>query len=175
MRFDNRRIATTLAAVAAILCACQARSDNTGDSSASVQPAAPAETSRPASPGTAADTAITPADSVVLTTDKTEYRAGEAMTLTLENKSGATYTFNPCTRSLEREANGTWTAVPEDGRICTMEAWLLEPRAKRSGPTELPTPLDPGRYRVLVRMTRESAAGGTSTAVVARSNPVGVR
>jgi hypothetical protein len=126
------------------------------------------------------DSAVTPsattvarADSVILRTDKGQYRAGEKMTLTFENRSAASYTFNPCMRSLEREDGASWTAVPEEGRMCTMEAWILDAHGTRSGPTELPSPLAAGRYRVVVRMTAERP-GGTPVAVSAVSDPITV-
>ena len=95
------------------------------------------------------------------------------MTLTLENKGAAHYTFNPCSRSLERAEGSTWKPVDEPGRMCTMEAWLLDAHATRSGPTELPSPLAPGRYRVVVRLTMERA-DGTGSSVTAVSAPVTV-
>ena len=112
-------------------------------------------------------------DSVVLRTDKARYRSGEQMTLTFENRSASSYSFNPCARSLERENGGSWSAVPEQGRICTMEAWILEPHGSRSGPTELPASLAPGRYRVVVRMSMERA-DGVASAVSAVSDPISV-
>jgi len=114
------------------------------------------------------------ADSVVLRTDKAQYHAGEKMTLTLENKGGASYSFNPCTRTLEREDGATWTALPDEGRMCTMQAYLLDAHGTRSGPTELPSPLAPGRYRVVVRLTPEQPAGASSPAVSAISDPITV-
>lgn len=113
------------------------------------------------------------ADSVVLRTDKTQYRAGEKITLTFENKSASSYTFNPCTRSVERESGGSWTTVPEETRMCTMEAWILDPHGTRSGATELPATMAPGRYRVVVRMTMETSPGAAS-AVNAISDPVSI-
>jgi len=114
------------------------------------------------------------ADSVVLRTDKAQYRAGEKVTLTFENKSASSYTFNPCTRSVERESGGSWTTVPEGNRICTMEAWILDPHGRRSGDTELPASLGAGRYRIVVRMTMERSAGATASAVSAISDPITV-
>jgi hypothetical protein len=112
------------------------------------------------------------ADSVVLRTDKNQYRAGEKMTLTLENKSAASFTFNPCARTLERQDGAAWTPVPEEGRMCTMEAWVLDPNGTRSGATDLPPSLAPGRYRVVVRLTREQTPGAASAAVTVVSEPV---
>jgi len=101
-------------------------------------------------------------DSVVLRTDKTQYRAGEKVTLTFENRSAASYTFNPCSRTLEREEGSAWVAFQEEGRMCTMEAWILDPHATRAGPTELPASITPGRYRIVVRMTVEGGAAPVS-------------
>ena len=113
------------------------------------------------------------ADSVVLRTDKTQYRAGEKIVLTFENKSASSYTFNPCARSVERESGGSWTTVSEEARMCTMEAWILDPHGTRSGPTELPATMTPGRYRVVVGMTMETSPGSAS-AVSAISDPITV-
>lgn len=169
MPFDTRRLSTiVLAAVTATLMACTSSTprSSTGDSST---PTARAD-STPAS----APPATARADSVVLRTDKAQYRAGEKMTLTFENKGAASYSFNPCTRSVEREDGTTWTTVPDEGRMCTMQAWVLDPHGTRSGPTELPAPLAPGRYRIVVRLTPEQPAGTSSPAVSAISDPITV-
>ena len=110
----------------------------------------------------------------MLRTDKSQYRAGEKVTLTFENKSSRSYAFNPCTRTIEREENGTWTALPDAGRMCTMEAWILDPHGTRTGPTELPSPMEAGRYRVVVRMTVESPGGASATPINAVSDPITV-
>jgi hypothetical protein len=94
---------------------------------------------------------------VQVSTDRSSYRAGDAMTLTVQNGSADTVAFNPCTRTLEREQAGAWIAVPEPARICTMEAWILPPGERRAGPTELPGDLEAGRYRAVLAFTVESA------------------
>ena len=109
----------------------------------------------------------TTAGPVTLRTDATAYRPGAPMTLTLENPTAEGYTFNPCTRALERESGGRWAAVDEGGRICTMEAWLLQPRSTRSGPTSLPASLPAGRYRVVLDLVPENPAGQRVRAVSA--------
>jgi hypothetical protein len=109
---------------------------------------------------------------VLLRTDKAQYRAGEKLTLTFENKSGSKYTFNPCSRSLEREQRGSWVAVPDTGSMCTLEAWVLDPHGTRTGDTELDSPLEAGRYRIVVRMTPDAPnAAGSISAV---SDPITV-
>lgn len=138
---------------------------------------------RPSTPasGTPDSTTPTPApsasatvrsDSVLVRTDKTQYHAGEKVTLTFENKSATKYTFNPCSRSLEREQNGSWVAVPDPGRMCTMEAWVLDAHGTRNGDTDLDSPLDAGRYRIVVRMTPDMPNATTSISAV--SDPITV-
>jgi len=164
MRFGQGRLLVTWMVTGLTVWACQS-SVPRADSSA---PAARADSG---APGEAPS--LTRADSVVLRTDKAQYHAGDAMTLTLENKGGAHYTFNPCSRSLEHEEGGAWKAVDEPGRVCTMEAWLLDAHATRSGPTELPSPLAAGRYRVVVRLVMERS-DGSGVPVSAVSDPITV-
>ena len=93
---------------------------------------------------------------VEVTTDRTSYRAGDPMTLTVHNRGADTVSFNPCTRTLEAERGGSWSAFPEPARICTMEAWMLAPGESRAGPTELPGDLAAGRYRAVLGLRRRS-------------------
>ena len=154
-----------VAIVAPVACRTSAPGGSGGDSATSL----PRADSTPA----ASASSTVRADSVTLRTEKSQYRAGEKMTLTLENKSAASYAFNPCTRSLERQDGSSWVAVPDEGRMCTMEAWILDAHGTRSGPTELPASLTPGRYRVVVRLTQERA-GAAAPAVTAVSDPISV-
>jgi hypothetical protein len=173
MRFDNRRstcrtVSSTLFATVLTLGACRPSAPgSTADDSAR---AAPRADSAPASSAAAPSRA----DSVVLRTDKSQYRAGEKITLTFENKGARSYAFNPCSRTLEREENGTWTTVAEPNRMCTMEAWILDPHGTRTGPTELPSSLPAGRYRVVVRMTMDALGSAPAGAVNAVSDPITV-
>ena len=120
------------------------------------------DTSSPSAANAASrDTASGPSDAasgpVQLRVDRSEYAPGAAMTLTVVNTSADTFAFNPCTRQIERESGAGWTRI-EEGRICTMEAWILEPRATRSGDTELPASLQPGRYRATLSLSRQGQA-----------------
>ena len=167
MRIRNGRLSPAAMSFALVaFMACRPITPGGGPSD-TVKPSQPSDSGSPSSL-----TNTVRADSVVLRTDKTQYRAGEKITLTFENKSGSSYTFNPCTRSVERESGGSWATVPEENRMCTMEAWILDPHGTRSGPTELPSTMAPGRYRVVVRMTMESSPGGTASAVSAISDPI---
>ena len=175
MRNENRRL-LACAIVTAIAVAAAACRPATPGSSGTDSTASPSTSAPSMSDTAASNAAAIRADSVTLRTDKSQYRAGEQMTLTLENASASSYSFNPCTRTIEREAGSSWTAVPDEGRMCTMQAWILDPHGTRSGPTELPASLTPGRYRVVIRLTPEppSPASGASTAVNAISEPISV-
>ena len=164
MRLDKQCLSTAIIVATVALGAC--RSGAPAADSAVTTPKADS----PASPSASAGTVRS--DSVLLRTDKAQYKAGEQIALTLENKSAAGYAFNPCSRAIEREDGGSWTAIPELDRMCTMEAWILDPRGTRTGNTELPASLAPGRYRVVVRLTVESPAGGS--AITAVSDPITV-
>ena len=169
MRLDKRCFYAGPMALALMLGACRSSTPDVADSTGA-PPAAKADSTPPSA---ASPAATVRSDSVLLKTDKGQYKAGEQIALTLENKSAASYAFNPCQRSVEREEGAAWTVVPEPDRMCTMEAWILDPRGTRTGNTELPTPLAAGRYRVVVRLTVESPAGGE--AITAVSDPISVQ
>ena len=107
---------------------------------------------------------------VEVSTDRTSYRAGEPLTLTVHNRGADTIAFNPCNRTLEAERGDTWTAVPEPARICTMEAWILAPGETRAGPTELPGDLVAGRYRAVLGFSAGSPEPAVGT-LEARTPP----
>jgi hypothetical protein len=110
-------------------------------------------------PGGADTAGVPPAPSaqgpVALTLDRSSYKPGEVVALTLTNSGADQYYFNPCPRTLEREAGGSWTTVDEGQRMCTMEAWILDPNGSRAATTELPGSLEPGRHRMVISLTRE--------------------
>ena len=95
---------------------------------------------------------------VSLTLDRGAYAAGDEVTLTLTNSGAGQYYFNPCPRIVEREDNGGWTPVDEGQRMCTMEAWILDPNGTRTATTELPDSLAAGRYRIVLSLTAEGQA-----------------
>ena len=170
MRLDKHRLLTLATIGVVALCACRSSAPGSASTDSAATPAPRADSA----PGSGAVSATVRSDSVVLRTDKTQYKAGEQVTLTFENKSASSYTFNPCNRSIEREDGGAWTALPDEGRICTMEAWILDARGTRTGTTELPTPLAGGRYRVVVRMMPDSPAASPGSGIAAVSDPITV-
>lgn len=104
-----------------------------------------------------------------LRTDRATYRAGEKGTLTIVNRGALGWSFNPCTRTLEREDGGTWTAVPE-GRMCTMEAWILKPHETRTAPLDFGPTLGAGRYRLVIGFVGDGDPAGRR--IRARTAPV---
>jgi hypothetical protein len=139
------------------------------------KPATPTDTTAPA-PATGAPIADSTV-AVELRTGKAQYRAGDRITLTLNNRTTSTYAFNPCTRIVESQSGSSWAAAQEEGRMCTMEAWMLEPNQTRTADTELPSTLRPGQHRVVIELTREGApAGSTASAdrVRATSPAIGI-
>lgn len=122
-------------------------------------------------PETPADTATTPPavnpsqqdtiarmSDISITTDTRSYRPGDPVELRIVSRSAMRYTYNPCTRLLEREddeVRDTWTPVKED-RICTMVAHVLEPNATRVEQTELGEDLPPGSYRMIVEFNADA-------------------
>ena len=114
------------------------------------QSGAPAPT--PSSPTPDSTTSVPASTTITLRTDKSSYRAGDNVTLTIVNGTGRTFTFNPCTRTLEREVNGAWSTLSEE-RICNMMAFLLDPRATRTEQTDLAPETPAGRYRIVLAFT----------------------
>ena len=97
---------------------------------------------------------------ITLATDARSYRAGDPVELRIANKTTTRFTYNPCTRRLERqddEGTDKWTPVKED-RICTMVAHVLEPNASRVAKTELGEELTAGSYRMIVQFIADGSA-----------------
>ncbi|HEX6535268.1 MAG TPA: hypothetical protein VF041_11755 [Gemmatimonadaceae bacterium] len=155
------RLVLSVLALAGALLSCRAASS--GDGAAS---------SRASSDSAATPAAPTSADSVELRADRSSYAATDTLRLTIANHAHASYSFNPCTRTVERQTASGWEALAEPDRICTMEAWLLAPDSTRNATTTLPTSIAAGTYRLALSMTRE---GGEAGRLTIRSEPFAVR
>lgn len=119
-----------------------------------------ADTAAPSAPVAPPDTQPVRLPDVLIATDTRTYRAGDPVELRIINRSTRRFTYNPCTRTLERQdesGTDTWAEVKED-RMCTMIAHVLEPNSKRTEQTELGEGLAPGRYRMLVRFANDVPA-----------------
>jgi hypothetical protein len=108
------------------------------------------------SPGSAGMTDTTGA-AVTVRTSEARYAPGAEVRIAIVNHTGARYSFNPCPRTLERSQGGSWEKVEEPGRMCTMEAWLLDPHQTREATTELPSSLEAGTYRMVIDLIEEGS------------------
>lgn len=148
------RILSVISAIFLIGCyGTGAKPDTTGVDSAVVSSPAVQDTAPRADTGT-----VPPGGELQLRTDRTTYRGGEQMTLTLVNPTSNSYAYNPCTRLLEREVSGAWIELQEM-RVCTMIAHILAPRSSRTETTELTKGLEPGRYRVVLLLGPQRRGG----------------
>jgi hypothetical protein len=87
---------------------------------------------------------------------------GGSVTLTLSNQTAWPVGYNLCTSALQREAAGSWQAVPED-RICTMELRMLDPGGRSQLELQLPPTLEPGQYRYTANIEDRGSMEEVST------------
>ena len=111
----------------------------------------------PNSPAGNAGVTDTTNAAVTIRTGEAHYAPGAQVRIAITNHTGAKYSFNPCPRTLERSKGGSWEKVEEPGRMCTMEAWLLDPRQTREATTELPSSLAAGTYRMVIDLIEEGS------------------
>ena len=84
--------------------------------------------------------------------------AGAILPLELINSSSATLGYNLCTNGrLERLLGGQWALVDMSERVCTLELRILAATTRRDEGYRLPTTLQAGTYRLVVKFTPESA------------------
>lgn len=112
---------------------------------------------------------------VTMTTDAVTYSRGATVSLRITNYTQDTLGFNPCTRTVERHESGSsWSVYPEEGRMCTMELWMLEPRSTRTATTELPAGLPTDAYRLTIVFSPQRP-GGPMQGLRASTPPFAVR
>jgi Big-like domain-containing protein len=90
-----------------------------------------------------------------LAIDKSRYVPGGQVRMEIQSRTDDTLGFNPCNRLLEKQDGGRWTKVDEPTRMCTMELWLLEPRASRTATTDVAATLPKGTYRLVLLLSRQ--------------------
>lgn len=111
---------------------------------------------------------------VTIHLDRTSYSAGSQLQLRLTNHTANQLGYNPCTRSVERRAGESWSLIVERDRVCTMQLYLLDAHATRTDPTDLPSSLAPGTYRIVLSFSNESS-GAPQTPIRAVSAPFQVQ
>lgn len=103
---------------------------------------------------------------VQATLDRSSYRAGDLITVTLANNSVRHYGYNLCGRSFERLIGTDWSAMPPELRLCAAILHSLPSGGVRSGQADLPTDFAPGTYRLLVYLSETTPGGNTSTIAI---------
>ena len=107
---------------------------------------------------------------VTVVADKATYPRNAAVNLRLTNNTADTLGFNRCSsRTVERQSGQTWAAIPEPGRMCTMELQLLKPGETQTITVSVPANVEAGTYRISISFNRQSSAAtsavrGTSQA-----------
>ena len=96
--------------------------------------------------------------------DRSSYRAGDLITVTLANNTSRSYGYNLCGRTYEKRTGNDWTAMPPELRLCTANLLLLPAGEARSGQADIPTDFTAGTYRLLVYLV-ETTPGGTTSAI----------
>lgn len=106
---------------------------------------------------------------VLLTTDKSTYRGGDLVGLTIQNQETVALAYNACTRGLEIKEGANWVPGPESLRLCTRNVWYVAGSATRQDSTDLDIGLTPGEYRLVVGFAEDFAPEGQQIRSV--SNP----
>lgn len=90
-----------------------------------------------------------PARSIRFGTDRPEYRAGEEVTASLENRSGAAIAHNLCFTTIEHRSDGEWRNVASFGAGRCQLIWVSLPAgAVATSRAAVPTNLPAGPYRL---------------------------
>lgn len=84
-----------------------------------------------------------------LRVDRTSYRPGDPIRVTLINRSDVTIGYNLCATALDRRDGSTWNGGSRPlAEVCTMELRTLTPGASDTFDHTLPTGIPAGDYRV---------------------------
>lgn len=122
------------------LAACQ-RIDNDGEGS--VQEGVDVEASRQADDDAGARL-------LNITTVEDTLPPGASAEIRLENRSDRIIGFNLCPKVLERQADGSWTELPETRpEACTLEIRILAAGETVVETTGIPIDLEAGSYRIV--------------------------
>jgi hypothetical protein len=89
------------------------------------------------------------------TTDRTEYFAGDNLTLRLTNGSPVEVGYNLCFARLQSLVRDNWDHVPGSGRICSAIGYGLLPGDSAEGADRLPSTLSLGTYRFVISVSIE--------------------
>lgn len=119
-----------------------------------------------------ADAGSLPGGAVTVTSITSEARPGGVVQVRFQNSGPNHYWYNPCQRLVERQEGDTWVELPQELRICTMQAHDLTAGSTRLESTDVPADATTGTYRFVFRVTSDHAG---SRPVSVRSTPFTVR
>lgn len=86
----------------------------------------------------------------VLKTDQETYAPGSELTLRIHNESLQPLGYNLCFSTLQRQEEGTWTAVPRPNReFCGAIQYNIGPGGSGESRRPLPESLTEGTYRYI--------------------------
>jgi len=116
---------------------------------------------------------------VTITLDRTTYTPASTVQVTVTNGSLVVLGYNQCSsRTVERQSGQTWAAIPEPGRMCTMELRLLNPKETQTFGVTLPQNATAGTYRLVLGLSRQGPVASDAqqtTSVQAYSEPFQIR
>ena len=107
-----------------------------------------------------------------LNTESPDYHAGDELGFLVSNSGLKNYSYNSCSRIIQRDSAGHWVTVAEPNRICTLEADLIDSHGVRNEGTELPANLAPGNYRLVIAFAPDS---GNGSKIQITSNPFTIK
>ena len=97
-----------------------------------------------------------------------EAAAGNAVSLTLRNRSDGSIGYNLCSSAIERRTSGgEWTSAGIERHPCTLELRFLAAQQDATFRLELPEPLAAGEYRA--RTNIERMASGDSARITSNT------
>jgi hypothetical protein len=105
------------------------------------------------------DPALPAGGALTATVITTEASAAASIDVRFENTGVQRYRFNPCERGVERLEAGGWVMLPPELRLCTADAFALNPGTTNVYRSDVPVDASAGTYRFLFPVTEEAADG----------------
>jgi uncharacterized protein YfaS (alpha-2-macroglobulin family) len=107
---------------------------------------------------------------VTITLDRSSYSAGGTANVSVTSHSRDTLGYNFCSsRTVERKQGESWVAIPEPGRMCTMEIRLLNPGETQTASITMPESMPAGTYRVVITFSRQRPSASGSVRAISSS------
>ena len=92
---------------------------------------------------------------ILLTTEKSSYRGGDLIELTIHNQEPVRLSYNACTRQLEVKEGGTWVPGPESLRLCTKDVSYVAAGTIQQDRADLDIGLPAGEDRIVLSFAED--------------------